>query len=191
MSLPLESSWTLLSNGRYHSEVRKRVTAYLLPAPFTFSPFAPCCLAFFHHCSLFVFSLLPFYFFFAPCSFLFIPQCSLIIWCWLSIKAIGKQTILSRSGCRFVKWACLEIYICSQFALCCLFPSKNCAPCPLITISMLPATLTILALAPCSLVSKRAFSLISPNRGSIIQCKEYGEITSMLGYQPIYILQIL
>ena len=40
-------------------------------APFTFSPFAPCSLAFFHPCSLLIVFLVPFHVFIAHCSFLF------------------------------------------------------------------------------------------------------------------------
>ncbi len=82
----------------------------LLPAPFTFSPIAPCSLAFFHACSLIIFSLLPFHFSLLPAPFYF-SKCSLIFLHGLPMKMIVKHSTLSlpRSSADLREQARLEI----------------------------------------------------------------------------------
>ena len=62
---PLGSHLTLIL-GVGASVFETLLGAFLLPAPFTFWPFAPCSFEFFQSCSLLIFNLLPFHFSLLP-----------------------------------------------------------------------------------------------------------------------------
>ncbi len=132
---------------------------FLLPAPFTLSPFAPCSLAFFHSCSLLIFSLLPFHFSLLPAPLYFLPMFPDFSG-RDPYKDDRKTYHFAMLRHRFVE---IGLFRHLDLVLVCYllpFTDKNCAPCSLITILLLPAPLTIWFIASCSLVSKRTFSLL-------------------------------